>query len=588
MSSWLRRARRRVLGRELHLWNDPAYRPPITALESSTGMEPRRAGWVAWYLVDGGWVARRCLHAPHRITYRDLARAHHPEYLDSLDRPGVLSDIFGVDPSALPIHSVMTWLRLACGGTLEASRSALARRAPSLNLLGGFHHAEPGRGGALCALNDIAVAIAVLRDEGFHGTVAILDLDAHPPDGLAAFFGHDPDVWVGSLSGADWGPLEGVDETLLPAGCDDDTYLQALEKLLARMPRRPALTMVIAGGDVLAGDHLGGLALTLDGARRRDLAVARKLQGLPSVWLPGGGYSEQAWKVLAGTGMALVLGSRRPISDRRHPMTHYYATISAQLNPQELEGDQLITEADLKEALGFRSVRRRRLLGYYTVEGIEYALSRYGILDYLRRLGFASFRVVVEADYSGDRFRLHGTAAGAEHILIETLLARLQLDQGELLYIHWMTLRNPTARFSDTRPRLPGQDTPGLGLAREAILLLGQMAKRLNLDGLAYRPAHAHTAYPSRHDFRFLDPARQGRFEALLDDLDHLSLLELTTAMDQERIQLNGQPYLWEADLMVRWLTPVEEGMPERMGAQWHEAVASERQQVQFSVVDPT
>ena len=529
------------------------------------------------------------MHTPPRVSYRALARVHTAEYLDSLDRPEALSAIFGVDPSALPVHSVMTSLRLACGGTLDAARSALKRGGASMNLLGGFHHAHPDRGAGLCPVNDIAVALAALRDEGLRGTVAVLDLDAHPPDGLAAFFWNEPRVWIGSLSGVDWGPLPGVDETVLPEGCDDATYLVALERLLRRMPARPALTFVIAGGDVLARDHLGMLGLTLAGVRRRDILVAARLKGLPSVWLPGGGYSADAWKALAGTGMAIASGSTRPISNRHHPMDRHFTWISNQLNPQDLEGGELLTEADLEETLGLRRERRSRLLGYYTVEGVEYALSRFGILDYLRRLGFDAFRVAIDADYSGDRLRLYGRAAGAEHLLIESLLERMHLDEGgEVLYLHWLTLRNPTARFSDTRPRLPGQETPGLGLAREAILLLVRMAARLGLNGLAFRPSHAHTAYPSRHDFVFLNPARQGRFEAMLRDLSGTPLLEITTAMDEGRVRLNGSPYAWEAELMICWRAPdPDDPTPDPWptdAPEWREAVAAERERSRFTI----
>src|SRR5262249_34747745 len=161
----------------------------------------------------------------------------------------------------------------AVGGTLAAARSARARGGPAFNAMGGFHHAGPALGGGLCALNDVAVAIAALRGDGMQGAIVVLDLDAHPPDGLAACLAGDPAAHIGSISGSDWGRLPGrVDETFLP-GADDAAYLAALASLLARLPR-PELCFVLAGGDVLAGDRMGALALTLEGVRARDLAVA--------------------------------------------------------------------------------------------------------------------------------------------------------------------------------------------------------------------------------------------------------------------------------------------------------------------------
>jgi hypothetical protein len=77
---------------------------------------------------------------------------------------------------------------------------------------------------------------------------------------------------------------------------------------------------------------------------------------------------------------------------------------------------------------------------------------------------------------------------------------------------------------------------------------------RLGLGGVVFRPAHYHTAYPARHEFAFIDPHRQGRFEALVRDLAGVSLLEATTAVDEGRVLLDGRPYVWEADEMAYWL----------------------------------
>ena len=115
----------------------------------------------------------------------------------------------------------------------------------------------PTGGGGLSAVNDVAIAIARLRAEGFDGHVRVLDLDAHPPDGTAACCADDRKVHITSISGSDWGPLPPhVDETVLDAA-DDATYLHALEAALGRA-RQGDLTFVLAGGDVLAGDAMGG------------------------------------------------------------------------------------------------------------------------------------------------------------------------------------------------------------------------------------------------------------------------------------------------------------------------------------------
>jgi acetoin utilization deacetylase AcuC-like enzyme len=547
------------------VWHDPRYRLPLSSLEGTVGMEPRRADFAAFWLRQCGAVPERGFRSPHRISYENLARVHTPELLESLGRPEELARIFAVDPSDVPVDEVMTTVRLACGGTLGAARETLRTRAPALNLLGGFHHASPGVAGGFCPVNDVAVAIATLRADGFSGPVAVLDLDAHPPDGLGACLAADPLAWVGSLSGSDWGPLQGVDETVLPEGTGDDAYLAALRALLSRMPR-PRLAFVIAGGDVVAGDRFGTLALSVAGARARDLLVATELEGVPSVWLPGGGYSSQAWCVLAGTGMAVAAGSREEIPRDYDPLLASFAMVSAGISPAELTDSGELTAADLEEALGLRPRQYRLLLGFYTASGMEHALFRFGTLDHLERLGFRQFRVEFDTAGLGERMRLFGRAGGEEHLLIELVLERRRVQGVEVLYLHWLSLRNPRAQFSALRPRLPGQEVPGLGLAREVGTMLARMAVRLGLGGVVIRPSHYHTAFVVRHGFVFVDPERQGRFEALVRDLAGVPLLEATLAVSEGRVRMDGKPYVWEADEMVYWLreSPADAGEVER------------------------
>jgi acetoin utilization deacetylase AcuC-like enzyme len=546
--SWLHR-------RDVAVWYDPRYRLPLSGLESAAGMEPRRADYAAWWLREARAIRVSALRHPRRVSFEDLARVHTPELLESLGRPEALAHVFAVDPSDIPVDELMLTVRLACGATVAAAREALRTRTPALNLLGGFHHAGPGSMGGFCPVNDVAVAVAALRADGFTGRVAILDLDAHPPDGLAACLGEDPAAWIGSLSGSDWGPLPSVDETVLPEGTGDPGYLEALGALLGRMPR-PQLAFVIAGGDVLAGDRLGKLGLSLSGARERDLRVALELEGVPTVWLPGGGYSRLAWRALAGTGMAVAAGSSAPIPARYDPLSARFAILSREMSPSDLSDSGELTAEDLEEALGIRPSRQRLLLGFYTAAGMEHALFRYGIFEQLERLGYRQFRVALDLAGLGERLRLFGEADAQEHLLFEVVLERRRVAEADVLYVHWMSLRNPRATFSERRPRLPGQEVPGLGLAREAGSMLARMAVRLGLAGVVIRPAHYHMAYSARHEFAFVDPARQGRFEALLRDVAGHALLDVTTAIADGRVRLNGEPYAWEADEMAFWLRP--------------------------------
>jgi acetoin utilization deacetylase AcuC-like enzyme len=554
------------------IWYSPKYRFPMPSLEAVTGMDARRADLVAWYLVARGVVPEKSFRTPLPISYSDMARVHSDAYLESLTDRDTLARIFASSSRDLPVDEVMHTARLACGATLAAARESLRTHEPAINLLGGFHHAGRDHGGGFCPVNDLAIAVATLRAEDFRGQVCVLDLDAHPPDGTAECLRDDSRAWIGSLSGGTWGDLDGVDETVVHDS-GDKVYLEALDALLKRMPR-PDLAFVNAGGDVLAGDRLGHVGLTMDGARARDLHVADALDGTPVVWLPAGGYSDESWRVLAGTALAVVRRSRVPIPKDYDPMRARFKFIATHLGEDDLS-DRDKEDADIAAALGLRRSGPRRLLDYYTAEGLEYAFSRYGLLQHVARLGYQDFRVVLDSVDQGDRLRLYGHAAGRDHVLVEVVLERQRIDAADVLYVHWLTLRHPLAEFDERRPALPGQDAPGLGLAREIGEMLGRMAARLNLSGVAFRPAFFHMAYTARYRFRFNDPPRQARFEALIRDFRAHPLLETTLAIAERRVLLNGAPYVWEADLMISWLKWEDHPAPKPADVgSWHFTLA--------------
>lgn len=541
----------RALAGAVPTWYHPDYRLPAASVEARTGIEPRRADHVVTYLLDAGVYAQADVRTPARVPWADLARVHTPDWLEALTRADTLARVFAVEPWGIQVEELLDTVRFATGGTVAAAREALRRRGPALNLLGGFHHARPDGGGGLCPVNDIAVAAATLAAEGFAGRVAVIDLDAHPPDGTAACLAGR--AWIGSISGSDWGSLDGVDETLLPPGSGDEPYLAALDALLDRLPSSD-LVFVIAGGDVLAGDRMGQLGLSEAGARRRDRRVAQALRGVASVWLPGGGYQASSWRVLTGTALELVGLPRHVVPAAYDPLRRRFEAIFRGLPAPTDDGP--ISDHELAVQLGLARPRPERLLGAYTPQAIELALERYGVLPHLDRLGYSEFRVQLDAADPGERFRLLGRAQGAEHLLVEMVVERVEVGDRTVLYLHWLTLRHPLGAFRGSRPPLPGQEVPGLGLAAEAGELCRRIAERLHLAGVGFRPAHYHVAYVARHRARFVDAARQGRFEALVRDTAGLPLVDVTRAVDAGRARRNGEPYAWEPDLMVEWCEP--------------------------------
>ncbi len=544
-------ARRAGVRAPLPIWHHPHYTMPLTDLEQTVGIETRRGDLALWALLEGRNRKKIAVHEPLKVGYGPLGLVHTEDYLHGLTQSAGLAKVLGLDLPSLPIDSVLTTFRLAVGGTVEATRFALREKTATLNLLGGFHHAYPDRGAGLCAFNDLAVALQVARRDGFIGRLAILDLDAHPPDGTAACFAGDPKVWIGSISGSYWGDLPSVDENVIP-NANDEHYLSTLEGLLQRLPSTD-LVMVIAGGDVLAGDRLGKLNLSYAGVKRRDQAVLEAIGDRPSVWLPGGGYRPDSWRCLAQTATVLMGEDAHPIPKGLDPLASHFQWLSKGLSPRELgQPDDTFSAEEMDTWFGVRAPPLR-LLGFYTTEGIEHALEVFGILDRLTRLGYSGFEVVLSKSTTGDRVQLFGNGGGARHLLWEMVVARETYDNAEVGVIHWMTMRHPLGQFYPGRPKLPGQEAPGLGLAEEALHLVARMAERLHLDGILVRPSWFHSAYIFRSVLQFADPRVQGEFEALIRDLGHLPLPVLTQAIADGKVKRNDQPWRWTAEPMVAW-----------------------------------
>lgn len=189
--------------------------------------------------------------------------------------------------------------RVSAGGTLAASRAAL-REGTGANLGGGTHHAFADHGEGFCVLNDIAVAVQVLRAEGKIRRAAVIDCDVHQGNGTAAIFATDPEVFTLSLHGEKNYPLLKQESTIdvpLADRTEDEEYLKRLEiNLTIALDRfRPDAVFYQAGVDPYEDDRLGRLALTFDGLLRRDFMVmqACRERDLPCVITLGGGYARQ-------------------------------------------------------------------------------------------------------------------------------------------------------------------------------------------------------------------------------------------------------------------------------------------------------
>lgn len=211
------------------------------------------------------------------VSDTELLRVHTPTYVQAVAQ-GLLSPAAQREIGFPWSPAMAERARRSAGATVLAARAALAGEGVAANLAGGTHHAYADKGSGFCVFNDVAVAARAMQAQRRGLRVAVIDLDVHQGNGTASIFRSDPTVFTLSLHGEKNFPFRKEDSDLdvpLPDGCDDNTYLYALDHALDELDRRfdADLVFYLAGADPHEGDRLGRMKLSFDGLEARDRRV---------------------------------------------------------------------------------------------------------------------------------------------------------------------------------------------------------------------------------------------------------------------------------------------------------------------------
>ncbi len=246
-------------------------------------------------LIAAGVLAAADVMCPEPASREDLLLVHTPEYLDDLM---ALRWTPRTRLSELPLTAqIVRAYVLAAGGTTLAARGALAAGI-AVHLGGGFHHAYADLASGFCYVNDLAVAVEVLRRDGLLRRAAVVDLDLHQGNGTAHLFRDDPAVFTFSIHQEHLYPVkERSDLDIgLENGAGDEEFHRQLAGALPRVwEHRPDLVLYQAGADPFEDDQLGALRLTLAGLIERDRLVLEgcAARRIPVVVTLGGGYARR-------------------------------------------------------------------------------------------------------------------------------------------------------------------------------------------------------------------------------------------------------------------------------------------------------
>ncbi len=275
-------------------------------------------------LIESGIADPSDFIAPQPASDQDILLVHKPAYVNKL-KTGTLSAIEELQLEIPYSQELVNAFWLAAGGSILAAEHAL-KDGVAVNIGGGFHHAFPDHGEGFCMIHDVAVAIRRMQRDSKIRTAMTVDCDVHHGNGTAAIFAgtrtqseslpssgppvlgrkplmrgtHAGDVFTISLHQENNYPQHKPPSSIdvdLPDGISDDDYLAWLDNALSSGFRQftPDLICYIAGADPYREDQLGGLALTIEGLKKRDALVFRvaRAKGIPVMVTYAGGYAQR-------------------------------------------------------------------------------------------------------------------------------------------------------------------------------------------------------------------------------------------------------------------------------------------------------
>lgn len=179
-----------------------------------------------------------------------VERLHSPSHIQGVINSGYY------DIALLSAGSVLQ-------GAVEAAAGGAANSFCFVGAAG--HHASHDGFWGFCYLNDVAIAIAYLRDVINIDRFAIVDIDPHFGDGTRDILGPDPDILhINFHSGYGMNKEEGLNnlDIVLPHQADDDRFLAGVDEALQAVQGFEHDLLFIVFGHDSHGDDYGAFELS--------------------------------------------------------------------------------------------------------------------------------------------------------------------------------------------------------------------------------------------------------------------------------------------------------------------------------------
>jgi hypothetical protein len=185
-------------------------------------------------------------------------------------------------------------------------------------------------------------------------------------------------------------------------------------------------------------------------------------------------------------------------------------------------------------------------LNRFSKDDIIDHFDRIGLSGHLASLGFSPIVLEIKRDNTDVHFlAVYHAKYNPENLLIDLRIREsnfypekklLKIIPLTILFIEWLSATNPRSQFTERKPRLPGQEKPGLGIVPFYLRLLDDIGSETHKDGCMDIPDHFHAACMYSKKFKFFNPSFEGHLRAILRDLGHYSISELSWGISTRTI----------------------------------------------------
>jgi len=252
---------------------------------------PDRVEAVGARLADSGVLTDRV--AARDACETEIERVHARGYVELVEREVAATEgarYLSTGDTVVDAASYRA-ARRAAGGAIVAVDACVAQRRGVFALVRPpGHHAEPDRGMGFCLFNNVAIAArAYQAAAGNARRVLVVDFDYHHGNGTEAVAGdglsyvstHAYPAYPGTGARSYRRGDDVVLNLPLPAsGIATEAFVALWEQLLPLAARavRPAVIIVSAGFDYVAGDVVGDLGVGVEAAAPIAAAIRRAAQ----------------------------------------------------------------------------------------------------------------------------------------------------------------------------------------------------------------------------------------------------------------------------------------------------------------------